>query len=79
MRERLGLTPGTKVTVRAEDGKAVVEPEADPERVIERIEQLVEETSSERGATERLDAVADPIAGRHRSAVRTGTEKPSDE
>lgn len=43
LRERLGLAPGTNVEVHEEDGKAVVEPEEDPERVIERMERLLEE------------------------------------
>lgn len=59
--------------VREEDGKAVVEPEADPDRIIERMEQLVEETTPERGETVPLDEVSDPVAKKHRDAVRNGT------
>lgn len=79
LRERLGITAGTEVTVREEDGKAVVEPEDDPERIIERMERLVEETSAEREATVPLDAGADSIALKHRAAVRKGAEKRTDE
>ncbi|WP_137285532.1 AbrB/MazE/SpoVT family DNA-binding domain-containing protein [Halorussus salinisoli] len=79
MRERLGITPGTEVEIHEEDGKAVVEPEDDPEQVIERMERLVEETSSKRGETTPLDAEADPITRKHRDAVRRGAEKDSDE
>ncbi len=79
VRERLGITPGTEVEIREEGGKAVVEPEDDPERIIERMEQLIEEASSERGETARLDEGADPIAQKHRSAIRRGAEKNTDE
>ncbi|SEP68520.1 AbrB/MazE/SpoVT family DNA-binding domain-containing protein [Natrinema salaciae] len=79
VRERLGITPGTEVAIHEEDGKAVVEPEDDPERILERMEKLVEETAPERGETMPLDEVADPIARKHRAAVRSGAEKNSDE
>jgi len=73
VRERLGVTPGTEVDVREEDGKAIVEPEDDPEQIIERMEQLINETSSEEGETAPLDE--DPIAMKHRDAVRRGAER----
>ena len=79
VRERLGITPGTEVDVHEEDGKAVVEPEDDPNEILDRMEQLVEETSSERGETPPLTAGADPLAQKHRDAVRRGAEKNSDE
>lgn len=72
VRERLGITPGTEVEVREEDGKAVVEPEDDPERILDRMERLVEETS-DRGETSPLED-ADPISQDHRDAVRRGVE-----
>lgn len=74
VREQLGISPGTEVTVREEDGKAVVEPEDDPDRILERMEMLVEETSSERGETMPLDEGIDPIAEKHRDAIRRGTD-----
>lgn len=79
VRERLGITPGTEVEIHEEDGKAVVEPEDDPERILERMEELVEETSSKRGETTPIDDGADPIARTHRDAVRSGAEKNGDE
>ena len=79
VRERLGLTPGTEVEIHEESGKAVVEPEADPEQILERMERLVAETSSEQGETTPLDDGVDPIAQRHRDAVRSGAEKHRDE
>ncbi|WP_136601201.1 AbrB/MazE/SpoVT family DNA-binding domain-containing protein [Salinigranum halophilum] len=74
VRERLGISPGTEVTVHEEDGKAVVEPEDDPDRIVERMELLVEETSSERGETTPLDEGTDPIAEKHRDAIRRGAD-----
>ncbi|WP_254538785.1 AbrB/MazE/SpoVT family DNA-binding domain-containing protein [Halomarina litorea] len=79
VRERLGITPGTEVEIHEEDGKAVVEPEDNPEQIIERMEQLVAETSPERGETTPLDGGADPIAQKHRDAIRRGAERNSNE
>ena len=79
LRERLGLTPGSEVEVREEDGKAVVEPEDDPERILERMEQLVEETSPARGDTTPIDDGVDPVARKHREAIRRGAERDGDE
>ena len=42
VRERLDISPGTEVTVREQDGVAVVEPGSDPERIVERMEALIE-------------------------------------
>jgi AbrB family looped-hinge helix DNA binding protein len=78
VRERLGITPGTEVEIREEDGKAVVELEDDPSQIIERMERLVEEASSERGETTPLDETVDPIAESHREAVRRGAENHGD-
>jgi len=72
LRERLGITPGTEVEVHEEGGKAVVEPEDNPEQIIERMEQLVAETASEQAETTPLDDEIDPIARKHRDAVRRG-------
>ncbi|WP_440771982.1 AbrB/MazE/SpoVT family DNA-binding domain-containing protein [Natronorubrum sp. DTA28] len=79
VRERLGLTPGTEVEIRKEGDKAIVEPEDDPERIIERMEQLLEDTPSDRGQSTPLDNEVDPIAQKHRTAVRRGAETNSDE
>ncbi|ARS89765.1 AbrB/MazE/SpoVT family DNA-binding domain-containing protein [Natrarchaeobaculum aegyptiacum] len=78
VRKRLGIEPGTEVEVHEEDGKAVVEPEDDPERILERMERLVEETAPGRGETTTLENDVDPIARKHREAVRRGAEQ-SDE
>lgn len=67
VRERLGVTSGTEVEVREEDGKAIIEPEDDPERVIERMNELVGEISDgEHTPYEELD----PQARDHVDTIR---------
>lgn len=79
IRERLGITPGTEVEIHEEDGKEVVEPEDHPQQIIDRMEQLVEETMSERVETTPLNEGGDPITQKHRKAIRSGAENSSDE
>ena len=88
VRERLGITPGTEVTIHEAGGKAVVEPEDDPERIIERMNRLVAESASDRGETTPADdegettpadEAVDPISRAHRDAVRKGTTGNGDE
>lgn len=79
VRERLDITPGTAVEVHEEDGKAVVEPEDDPEAIIERMVHLVAETSPGREETTPLSAGIEPVAQKHRDAVRRGAEQTGDE
>ena len=75
VRKRLGIEPGTEVAVHEEDGKAVVEPEDDPQEIIERMEELIAETSPASEETLPLDAETDPIAQKHSDAVRSGAEQ----
>lgn len=77
LRERLGIEPGTEVEISEQDGKAVVEPEDDPERIIERMERLVEESTQEKTAP--VDDDTDPIARKHRAVVRQGAAGDDDE
>lgn len=79
VRERLGITPGTEVEIHEEDGKAVVEPEADPELILRRMDQLIAEASSKREETTALDEGADPLAQKHSDAIRRGAEQRGDE
>ncbi|QSW99429.1 hypothetical protein [Haloterrigena alkaliphila] len=46
--------------------------EDDPDRVIERMAQLVEETSPRSEETSSLDDGGHPIARKHRDAIRRG-------
>ena len=68
VRERLDLESGTEVEVREEDGKAIVEPETDPERVIDRMESLIEEAAAERSPREYDDL--DVYAREHADTIR---------
>jgi len=79
LREQLGLSTGTEVEVHERDGKAVVEPEANPAQIIERMERLIEETSGDNTETTPVDpGDMDPIAQKHRDAIRRGA-RDSDE
>jgi len=68
VRERLDITPGTVVEVREEDGKAVIEPEDDPEALLWRMEQLVPDASDR----ETKPLTGDAVAGSFRETVREG-------
>lgn len=46
IRERLNITPGTEVEVREEDGREIVRPKTNPDELLDRMELLVEEASS---------------------------------
>ncbi|UPW02072.1 AbrB/MazE/SpoVT family DNA-binding domain-containing protein [Halorussus gelatinilyticus] len=48
LRERLGLDSGTEVTVREEEGRAVVEPEESADEIICDLENRIEEAASRR-------------------------------
>ncbi|ELY88725.1 transcription regulator [Natrialba hulunbeirensis JCM 10989] len=79
LRERLGITPGSEVEIREENGDLIVEPEDNPDQIIERLEQLVAETASEHGETTPLEEGVDPVARKHRDAIRRGAERDRDE
>jgi len=79
VRDRLGITPGTAVEVREEDGKAVVRLEDDPDDILERMDRLVEAASSNRDETTAFSGRPDPVARKHRDAVRRGAENRGDE
>ena len=79
VRERLDITPGTEVEIHEEDGKAVIEPEDNPQQIIKRMEQLIDDTAPGREDTTPLDEVADPIAMKHKDAVQRGAEETSNE
>jgi AbrB family looped-hinge helix DNA binding protein len=67
VRERLGIEPGTEVDIHEEDGKAVVEPEDDPEKIIEQMEQLISEAAADRDGP---DGKMHPIAEDHAETTR---------
>jgi len=79
VRECLGMTPGTEVEVSEEDGVAVIEPEKEPEQILRRMNDLVEETAPEREDMRPLNEGGDPVAEKHRVAVRRGAKEDTDE
>lgn len=78
LREQFGLGSGTEVSVRKEGGQIVVEPEDDPEEIIDDIETLIEKASRDRPAPD----TDDPFARDHLEAIQRGanrTEEDQDE
>jgi len=78
VRERLDITPGTEVEVHEENGKAVVKPEVDPDDILERMERLIAETSAGENESPPARDAPDPVAEKHRDAVRRGAERDDD-
>lgn len=79
IRDRLNLTPGTEVEVREEDGRAIVRPKDNPDEILDRMEQLVENTSSNQKETTSPSEGADPIAQKHRDAAQRGVDHSSND
>jgi AbrB family looped-hinge helix DNA binding protein len=67
VRERLGIKPGTEVDIHEEDGKAVVEPEDEPEEIIERMERHIAAAATDRDAP---DEERHPLAEDHAETIR---------
>lgn len=68
VRERLGIAPGTEVEVREGDGRAIVEPEDDPERIVADLEEMIDDATSRR--KQKTDGELDPESRRHVDAIR---------
>lgn len=82
VRERLGLTAGSEVDVREEDGRAVVEPEDDPDRIIERMEELLADAPTDRQPTpyDELDPQSrDHVDTIHQAATQADETADGDE
>lgn len=72
VRESLGIDEGTEVEIQAKGGKAVVEPEKDPDAVIGRMESLIEEAAETRDTTADRKTEMDPFVRNHADAIRRG-------
>lgn len=79
IRDRLGITPGTEVDIHEENGKAVVEPEDNPEDVLRRMNEMIAEFSKEGRDTKPLSDTADPISEDFRRNIRKGAKDTIDE
>lgn len=65
VRERLGVVPGAEVEVHVEDRRAIVEPEDDPESIIDDVEAMIE------AAAAKPDRSPDELEGEARRHVET--------
>ncbi|MFC7191030.1 AbrB/MazE/SpoVT family DNA-binding domain-containing protein [Halocatena marina] len=54
VRKQLGLRPGSEVTVTATNGRAIIEPESDPEQLMCDLEAMIDEAVTNRDR--RLDS-----------------------
>lgn len=77
VRERLGIAPGSEVEIHEQDGRAVVEPEDDPDDIVEDLERLIETATADRDRTlyDDLDTQSrDHVDTIRRQANETGDE-----
>lgn len=73
VRESLGLSPGTEVEVRTDEGTAIIEPEDDPERILAEMDRLVDAASTDREKVPSGDGLH-PIARKHAKRIRDGVK-----
>ncbi|WP_121820777.1 AbrB/MazE/SpoVT family DNA-binding domain-containing protein [Halostella salina] len=78
VREQIGIAPGTEVTVHEEDGKVIVKPEDDPERIVEDLVERIEAAASADRTTTPYEDL-DPHAKKHVDAVQDGANGDGDE
>ncbi|MDL5360853.1 AbrB/MazE/SpoVT family DNA-binding domain-containing protein [Halalkalicoccus sp. NIPERK01] len=69
LRERLGLSPGSKVEISAQGERVVIEPERDSEEIEARMDDLLDDLERTTGT----DSI-DQLAREHRDLVRKQTE-----
>ena len=74
LRERLGISPGSEVDMHEVDGKIIVEPELEPGRIIDRMNQLVEESSAKREESVLPARGISPRVRKHRTMIQRGAE-----
>lgn len=87
VRDRLGLRSGSEVEVNAENGRAIVEVEDTPERVMGDLERLIDEAAANRERRREGEAAGmgltlddDPVAAKQREVIRRGAGRlPSDD
>ncbi|MGQ3329922.1 AbrB/MazE/SpoVT family DNA-binding domain-containing protein [Halorubrum sp. FL23] len=79
VRERLNIEPGTEVEILEEDGKVVIEPVNSPDKILERMEQIISESSLNREQTESPLGESDPAAHKHKNSVQRQAENSGDE
>lgn len=76
VREQLGLQPGSEVAVSVTSDRAIVEPETDPDQLMDDLESMIDEAAANRerreSDTDGLGLDEDPIAASHRETIRQG-------
>ncbi|WP_227379569.1 AbrB/MazE/SpoVT family DNA-binding domain-containing protein [Haladaptatus halobius] len=79
IRRRLGITPGSEVEIHEEDGKAVIEPEDNPDQIIADLENIIEDAAARRDQSDYDEL--DIEAKRHVDTIRrqANSEETSDE
>lgn len=68
VRERLGIGPGSEVEIHEKQGRAVVEPEDDPEEIVKDLEGLIESATADRNQSSYDDV--DTQAQDHIDTIR---------
>jgi AbrB family looped-hinge helix DNA binding protein len=74
VRDRLGIEAGTEVEVRADDGRAVIEPEREPDEIVGTLEELVADAAANRSVPEEGD-IDDPYARDHAETLRRQADR----
>lgn len=69
VRESLGIDEGSHVEIRTEDGRVVVEPEREPEEILDEMESILENVERKKPKEGR-----DAIAEEHVKKVRLQAE-----
>lgn len=79
VREQLGLGPGSEVDVSATNNRAIVEPETDPDQLMDDLESMIDEAAANRerreSDTDGLALDEDPIAASHLETIRQGANR----
>ena len=70
IRDSLDLTPGTEVTIRHVTDTLVVEPGLPPDRILDRMETLIDEIPADPGSTPRDEL--DAQSRSHLDAIQSG-------
>ena len=73
IRDSLDLTPGTEVTIRQADDTVVIEPGPSPERILDRMETLIDRISTDPEPIPRSEL--DAQSRSHLDAIQRGAAK----
>jgi AbrB family looped-hinge helix DNA binding protein len=74
LRERLGISPGSEVEIHQEGERVVVELEDDPQKILDRMDELVSGISDDRQSRTPYEDL-DPQARDHIDTIRRQARK----